>query len=386
MSPAEPEGAPQLRGLRRFAVGVLLLAILVAGWGIFTRLQARNALRAAAEDAAVPVVSVVHPQRSDSADALVLPGNVQAYTDAPIYARTNGYLKRWYVDIGAHVKAGQLLAEIDTPDVDAQLRQARADLATAVANSNLANVTAERWQRLLTSGTVAKQDVDEKLGDAEAKRAAVDSARENVNRLEEMEGFRRVLAPFDGIITARRTDVGALITSGSGSGTGQELFHLAATTKLRVYIQVPQSYVSYVHVGGHATLTLLDRPQQPYQAAIISTAQSIDTTTRTLLTELSVDNTEGLLPGAYAEIRLPIPATATALRLPSNTLLFRPEGTTVGTVDARSQVALKVVTLGRDFGTEVEILGGLTDQDRVIVNPSDSLANGTTVHVSVPRS
>jgi RND family efflux transporter MFP subunit len=383
---AEVEGASQLRSLRRFAIGVALVAVLIAAWGIFSRLQARNELRTAAEDAAVPVVSVVHPQHSDSGGALLLPGNVQAFTDAPIYARTNGYLKRWYVDIGAHVKAGQLLAEIDTPDVDAQLRQARADLATAVANSNLANVTAERWQRLLTSGTVAKQDVDEKLGDAEAKRAAVDSARENEHRLEEMEGFRRVLAPFDGIITARHTDVGALITSGSGTGTGQELFHLAAASKLRVYVQVPQSYVPYVHVGGHAELTLLDRPQQKYQATVTSTAQAIDTATRTLLTELSVDSAEGLLPGAYGEVRLPIPATAAALRLPSNTLLFRPEGTTVGTVNAQNQVALKVVTLGRDFGAQIEVVSGITEQDRVILNPSDSLANGTEVRVSAPRS
>jgi RND family efflux transporter MFP subunit len=384
MSAPDTEGASQLRSLRRFALGVLLIAVVVAGWGIFSRLQARDALRTAAAEAAVPVVAVVHPQRNDRGDALVLPGNVQAYSDAPIYARTNGYLKRWYVDIGAHVKAGQLLAEIDTPDVDAQLRQARADLATAQANSNLANVTAERWQKLLASGTVAKQDVDEKIGDAEAKRAAVDSARENVARLDEMEGFRRVVAPFDGVITARHTDIGALISNGTGTGTGQELFHLVDTERLRIYVQVPQTYVPYVHVGSQAELSPLAQPQLKYAATVTSTARAIDTTTRTLLTELSVSRAEGLLPGAYAEIRLPIPASAAALQLPSSTLLFRPEGTVVATVAANNHVVLKVVQLGRDLGAQVEILAGLAEADRVVLNPSDSLAADTVVRVSAP--
>jgi RND family efflux transporter MFP subunit len=381
MSTPQMEGAPQLRRLRRFALGVLLVALVVAAWGIFSRLHARTALRVAAEDAAIPIVGVVHAQRSGGDEVLTLPGNVQAFTDAPIYARTNGYLKRWYADIGTAVKAGALLAEIDTPDVDAQLRQARADLATSQAASNLANVTAERWQRLLSTGTVAKQDVDEKMSDAEAKRAAVDSARENVRRLEEMEGFKRVVAPFDGIVTARKTDVGALITSGSGSGTGQELFHLAATRKLRVYIQVPQSYVPFVHVGGSAELRLEDRAQR-YAAVVTGTARSIDAASRTLLTELSVENAEGLLPGTYTEVLLPVPASAAALRVPANTLIFGTDGSVVATVDAQGRVLIKPVRLGRDLGTQVEIIDGIDEQDRIIVNPSDSLATGMRVRLA----
>jgi len=376
MSTEVRDGPTQLRRLRRFALGALVVAAVVAGWGVFTRLQARAALQRAADENAVPVVEVVQPQRSAQADALTLPASVQAYSDAAIYARTNGYLRKWYVDIGASVKAGQLLADIDTPDVDAQLRQARADLATATAASRLATTTAERWQRLLASGTVARQDVDEKSAEAEARRTAADSARENVHRLEELESFKRVVAPFDGTVTARRTDVGQLITSGGG----QELFHVAATHRLRVYVQVPQQYVDIVRPGMATELRPLDQPQS-IPAIVRNTSRSLDSSTRSLLVELSVDPGSGLLPGAYVEVRFPVPASHAALHLPANVLLVRDQGTAVATVDAQGIVTIRDVRLGRDLGSQLEIVDGVSEQDRVVLNPLDSLTTGTKVRI-----
>ena len=361
---------PQLQRLKRFALYVLVTAIVLAAWGIYSRLQARAALTGEARAAAVPFVDVVLPVKSNLANELVLPGNVQAFTDAPIYARTNGYLKRWYADIGKHVKAGELLAEIETPEVDAQYRQAQADYATVLANNHLAQTTAERYQKLRKTGLVAQQDVDNAQGDADAKKAQLESARQNLQRLAQMVAFNRITAPFDGVITARRTDVGALVTAGSSAG--QELFHLTSTRRLRIYIQVPEAYSGLIHPGLGAQLSVDEQPGRLFAAKIISTARSIDSNTRTLLTELEADNDKDeLLPGAFAQVHLPLPPGLASWRLPSDTLLFRADGLHVATVDAHSHVQLKVVKLGRDFGAQIEILNGIGAQDRVILSPPD---------------
>jgi RND family efflux transporter MFP subunit len=378
--PADSPQHPQLNRLKRFALLVLVLAILVAAWGIYSRLHARAGLAESAREAAIPVVDVVSPRRANLANRLVLPGSVQAFTDSPIYARTSGYLKRWYTDIGAHVKQGELLAEIETPDIDAQYHQAQADYATAQANNRLAQITAERYQKLRKSGLVAQQDVDNAQGDADAKKAQLDSARQNVQRYEELESFNRIVAPFDGVVTARNTDVGALVNA--GASTGQELFHMTATRRLRVYVQVPQAYAVLMQPGLHAELIFPERPDRRFPAQVVSTARSIDNNTRTLLTELSADNEKGeMLPGSFAQVQLPLPPGLESWRLPSNTLLYRGDGLHVATVDPYNRTQLNVVQVGRDFGTEIEILSGVNAQDRVIVNPPDSLYPGVLVKV-----
>ena len=375
------EHLAQTRRLKRLALYLLIAAIAVAGWGIFTRLQARSALLHSTEAAAVTTVIVVKPHHSDSANELVLPGDVQAYTDAPIYARTSGYLKRWYADIGKQVKAGQVLADIETPEVDAQYRQAKADVATADANFRLAQTTARRYQDLRKTGLVAAQDVDNAQGDADAKTAQLESARQNLQRLEQLEGFNRVTAPFDGVVTARRIDVGALVAQGNTSG--QELFHMTSTSRLRVYVQVPQAYVSLIQPGLVAELSFPEHPDRVFNAKVVSTARAIDANTRTLLTELDADNSKSeLLAGSFAQVHLPLPVGLTSWRLPSNTLLFRADGLHVATVDADDRVQLKAVRVGRDFGSEIEIVSGVGADDRVIINPADSLLSGTPVRIS----
>jgi RND family efflux transporter MFP subunit len=368
------------RRLVRVALYVLVAAIVLGAWGVLSRLHARTALEQNTKAAEVATVDVVTATRSEAGDELVLPGNVQPYTDAPIYARTNGYLKRWYADIGKPVKVGELLAEIETPEVDAQFRQAKADLATAEANNHLAQTTAARYQELRKSGLVAAQDVDNAQGDADAKKAQLESSQQNLQRLEQLEGFNRIVAPFDGVVTARRIDVGALVSQGNSSG--QELFHMTATRRLRVYVQVPQAYAALIHPGTSAQLSVTERPGQRFPATVVSTSGSIDATTRTLLTELAADNLKGeLLSGDFAQVHLPLPAGMKSLRLPANTLLFRADGLHVATVDAQSRVQLNTVHIGRDFGSEVEILSGVGSGDRVIINPADSLLAGTPVRV-----
>jgi len=386
-SASDPHPLPAniVHKLKVFGTTTALVIICVMAWGIYSRTQAQSSLKAQAQQNAAMAVTVATPTASSDHLDLVLPGNVQAYSEAPIYARTSGYLKRWYVDIGKSVKANQLLAEVDTPEVDAQLRQAKADLATAEANYNLSQTTATRWQSLLTSGVVAKQDVDNKVGDAQAKQAEVESARANLSRLEQLESFKRIVAPFDGVITARGTDVGALINSGSANG--QELFHIAAINKLRVYVQVPQRYAANVQPGMTAQLHFADRPGKVYAATVANTAKAIDAANRTLLVELSVENSHHeLLPGAYAEVHLAPQAKVETLEVPSNALLFRSEGMLVATVSADNQVVMKKVQLGRDFGKRVEVLAGIQPSDRIILNPSDSLFDGAKVRVVTDKS
>jgi RND family efflux transporter MFP subunit len=318
----------------------------------------------------------------DVSQELVLPGNMQAFVDTPIYARTNGYLKRWTADIGSHVKTGQLLAEIDTPEVDDQLHQARADLATAEANYKLAEKTASRWQALLKTESVSQQEADQTQGDMEAKKAALESARFNVSRLEKLQAFKRIYAPYDGVITARNTDVGALIDAGSGGGPGKELFHIASTQKLRVYINVPQFYSRDAAPGVEAALTLTEFPGRIFKGTLVRTTQAIDAASRTMLAEVAVDNPTGeLLPGAYAQVHLKLHSSNTAFIVPVNTLIFRSDGMQVAVVQPDQRVALKKILVGRDFGTEVEVVSGLEKEDVVVLNPADSLASGAQVRV-----
>jgi RND family efflux transporter MFP subunit len=374
-------GQPRSKRGGLWAIVALLIVAAIVVAGIVPRRRARAALRTETNDLAVPTVSVIHPKLGSPLSEITLPGNIQAFTDSPIYARTNGYLKKWYVDIGARVTAGQLLADIETPEVDQQLDQARADLNTAQANYNLSEITSVRYQDLLKTDSVSKQDVDNANGDFAAKRAMVASAQYNVKRLEELQSFEKIYAPFDGVITARNTDVGHLINSGAG-GPATELFHIAAIRTMRVYINLPQQYSQAAKPGITADLTLQEFPGRRFQGKLVRTADAIDVASRTLLVEVDVDNPLGeVLPGAYTEVHLKIPSGAPALILPVSSLIFRSDGLQVGIVQGGNHAALTKITLGRDMGSEVEIVSGLTADDSVITNPPDSLITGETVRV-----
>jgi RND family efflux transporter MFP subunit len=314
---------------------------------------------------------------------LILPGNVQANYEAPIYARTSGYLKSWRVDIGTPVKAGQLLAEIESPEVDSQLHQAEADLETAEANRKIADLTAERWRNLRATDSVSKQEADEKIASAASSDAQMEAARANVRRLRELSGFEKVIAPFDGVVTARNTDIGRLIAA--GENTGPALFRVADMHRLRLYVSVPQTYAAAMKAGLKADLLFPDRPGKTYVATLDSTASAIDASTRTLLAQLVIDNKNGeLLPGAYAEVHFKLPpgAGGVSYKLPANVLLFRSDGLNVGTVDAKDHVVLKSVEVGQDYGSDIQIVHGLDANDNVILSPPDSLTNGVTVHLA----
>src|SRR5882672_3448736 len=374
---------------RRSRWWILLLAVVTAAVivvaGILPRIQARTALRRETAELAVPSVVVVQPKRSAPAQEIVLPANVQAFADAPIYARTNGYLRRWYVDIGTRVKEGQLLAEIDTPEVNQQMRQARADLGTAQANLNLSKITADRYQGLLKTDSVSKQESDNAAGDYAAKQATLQSEQANVKRLEELQSFQRIYAPFSGVITARNTDIGALINSGSGGGVRTELFHIVQPDKLRVYVSVPQVYSQAAKPGLSADLVLSEFPGRVFHGTLVRTAEAIDQSTRTLLVEIRVDNPTGtLFSGAYAEVHLKLPTATSAFILPVNTLLFRSEGLRVAAVTDGKHAELKAITLGHDFGSEVEVVAGLTGDESIVVNPPDSLVSGEEVRIAQP--
>jgi RND family efflux transporter MFP subunit len=368
--------------LRYISVGIVLIAIVA--WGIISRVEASSSLRHRTDKQSIPTVAVMQVPEGPSEEDVVLPGNAQAWHEAPIYARTNGYLKTWTTDIGAHVKTGDELAEIETPEVDAQLHQAQADLATAQANNKLAQSTAIRWQALLKTNSVAKQEADEKTADALAKEALVASAQANLDRLQQLEDFKRVIAPFDGTITARNTDYGALINAGSG-GVGQELFHIADVSKLRVYVQVPESYTQAITPDMKADLYFPQYPGRPFPAVLGHTADALDPVTRTLLIELEVDNDKGeLMPGGYVETHMKLPSNSGHVHIPVNTLLFRGQGMQAATIDGSGKAQLVSVTIGRDYGKEVEILTGLTPGETIIVNPPDSLLSGQPVNVVTP--
>jgi RND family efflux transporter MFP subunit len=371
--------------IRRNLLIAVVLVLLLAAWGVYSRIATRNKLGKEAAASAIPTVTVTNPSHGAPSEELVLPGNVQALFEAPIYARTSGYLKRWTVDIGAHVKAGELMAEIEAPEVDQQLNQAQADLATAQANESLAGVTNERWKGLLSTDSVSRQDADNKAGDYAAKKALTASSQANLRRLQELESFKRVVAPFDGVVTVRNTDIGALINAGSGGAAGSELFHVADTRKLRVYVQVPQPYTASMKVGLGADVVFVDRPDSKFHAEVARTADAIDPTARTLLTQLSLDNSEGkLYPGAFADVHFKIPTRTDTVRLPANALLFKSAGMQAAVVGADNHVHLHDVAMGRDFGTDVEVLSGVTADDHVVLNPPDSLTDGQEVHVAAP--
>ena len=376
-----PVHDPQARRYGYLLAGV---AVVLAIWGIVSRLSARNALEHQAAEASLVTVLTAQPKRGPGADSLVLPGNVQAFYEAPIYARTNGYLKTWYTDIGTPVKKGQLLAEIDTPEVDQQLRQAQADLATAEANYQLARTTNERWKGLLATESVSQQDADQRAGDAAAKLAARQSANANLARLQETESFKRVLAPFDGVVTQRNTDVGALINAGQNSGS--PLFRVADTHRLRIYVSVPQPYAGSIHRGQTAGWVFADRPGKRYTATVENTANALEATSRTLQVELQIDNGKGeLLPGSYGEVYFNVAGDDNTLRIPVNAVLFRTQGLQVATLDHDHRVHLKTITQGRDFGTEIEVLSGVDPGDVLVLNPPDSLTDGMQVRIAAPQ-
>jgi RND family efflux transporter MFP subunit len=361
--------------------GLLLLGILLglAFWGIGTRAKALAVVSRETREAAVPTVAIIAPERGAPRQEITLPGTLEAFTDAPIYARTNGYLRKRYVDIGAHVHAGQVLADIDTPEVDQQLEQARADLATAEANERLAQSTAERYRDLIKTDSVSKQDLDNANGSLEAKSTAVNSSKANVRRLEQLHAFGKITAPFEGVITARNIDVGALIDSGSNA---KELFHEAAVNRLRLFVNVPEIYSRAAVAGMTADLTLSEFPGRTFAGTLARTAQAIDVASRTLLTEIDVENAKGeLLPGSYAEVRLQVSTDKASFKLPVNAVMFRTEGVRVALLDANDRVTLHPITLGRDYGNAVEVVAGLTGSERIIVNPPDSIENGQTVRV-----
>ena len=372
---------------RRGAVALVVLAVAAAllGLGIYSGVRARSAadatLRRVTDEDAVPTVSVVSPTPGGPTREIKLPGTTQAFTDAPIFARTSGYLKRWHFDIGAHVKEGQLLAEIASPEVDQQLAQARADLETTQANLRQAQITADRWQALLQSGAVSKQETDQAINSLRATKATAESNAANVRRLEQLQGFEKIYAPFDGVVTARNTDIGALIDAGSTT-SGRELFHMAAIHRLRVFVAVPEVYSRAARTGASAALTLDEFPGRTFHGTLVRNANAIDLASRTLLVEVDVDNPLGeLLPGAYVFVHLQLPREIPSVTVPANTLLFRAEGLQVGVVrDGRAQ--LVPVTVGHDYGATVEILTGIQPTDQIIVSPSDSLISGTRVRIA----
>lgn len=387
VSPGEhaPKATPT-----HWVVIAVLVVVFVLGAVIYSGIHARAAaegdLARRTEQAAIPTVSVVSPVPNAAGQEIVLPGNASAFNDTPIYARTNGYLKRWYVDIGTHVKKGQLLAEIETPEIDQQLQQARAELKSAQANAELARTTAARWVNLLKTNSVSKQETDQAVSDQSAKEAAVESSLANVRRLEQLQSFEKVYAPFDGVITARNTDIGALIDAGANT-TPKELFHLAAVNKLRVYVAVPEIYSQAAQNGAKATLTLDEFPNQSFEGTMVRNASAIDLASRTLNVEIDVDNPhEQIKPGAYTFAHLKIPqqvrsSDVQSVTIPANTLLFRSEGLRVGVVH-NGHVELVPIHIGRDYGSTVEVLAGLRTTDEVVVSPSDSLVSGAAVQVS----
>ncbi|HXM30505.1 MAG TPA: efflux RND transporter periplasmic adaptor subunit [Chthoniobacterales bacterium] len=368
--------------------GTIVLAVIAcAGFAIFiysgirSRTEAEQRLAQNVRSSLVPLVTVIHPKGGAAAQEIELPGNTQAFTEAPIYARTSGYLKQWYLDIGAHAKRGQLLAEIETPELDQQLQQAESELKTAQANLQLAQITATRWLFLLKTNVISKQETDQAVSDLNAKRATADSAEANVRRLQRLQEFEHIYAPFDGIITARNTDVGALIQNGDNT-VPQQLFHLAAVDKLRVYISVPEVYATAAKSDEIVPLTLDAFPGETFTGTLARDSGSIDLTSRTLKVEVDVDNPTGrLLPGAYAFVHLKVPAPPGAVTVPTNTLLFRSEGLRVAVV-RNGRANLVPVTIGHDYGSTVEVMSSLTADDAVIIDPSDSILDGSPVQVA----
>lgn len=374
------EALPSPRKLGRLALVVSVIAIGVVVAGISIRAHKSSEVKQWTDERSVPTVRLVRPATDAAPGGLLLPGSLQAYYEAPIFARVSGYLKHWSVDIGAVVKKGQLLAEIDTPELDEQLEQAKADLTSARSNEKLAEITAKRWQNLRLTDSVSQQETDQKIGDLAARTAAVAAAQANVNRILALQSFRKIVAPFDGILTERKTDIGALINAGSGSGV--ELFRVSDVRKLRVYSNVPQIYAAKIKPGMTASLTVPERPGETFVAVLKRTSGAIKSASGTLLAEMEVDNADGkLTPGGYAEIRFELAVDKSVRRVPASSLVLRKGGVQLVTLGKDGSVVLKKVQVGLDFGTEVEILSGLEPDDKVIDSPPDSIESGDLVRV-----
>jgi RND family efflux transporter MFP subunit len=371
--------------LRRIGLIVLIVAVLAVIWGIFSRHRSDSQLATWTQDQAIPTVDVVQPKPTGASGALVLPGNVQALNSAPIYARTSGYVSKWLVDIGAPVKAGQLLAVIDAPEVEQQLQAAQADLQTAKANENLSSTTATRWAALLKQDAVSMQESDEKTGDLAAKRAVTNAANANVGRLRALIGFTRIEAPFAGVVTSRSTQIGQLVTAGSAAA--QPLFTVSDVSRMRIYVRVPQAYSAEVRPGLHATLSLPEYPDRKFDAVLTRTADAVDQQSGTVLVELQAANGDGALkPGAYAQVTFPLSGASGSVEVPASAILYRSDGTLAAVVDGTGHVRLHPIKIGRDSGDTLEITAGLAATDKLIDNPPDSIANGDPVHIAQPAT
>jgi RND family efflux transporter MFP subunit len=381
----EAKSLPKPRRKWLLLLGLTVLILVFGGilaLGIIDRMRASATLTKETDNLAVPVVSVVMPQRSAPSQEIVLPGNVQSYFSSSIFSRTNGYLKAWYFDIGAHVAKGQLMAEVETPELDQQLQQSRSNLATAEANLKLAEITRNRYQELLKSNAVSQQDVDNAVGTFNANQAIVEANQANVKQLETLQSFEKIYAPFDGIVTARNTDVGDLINSGSNINVKTDLFHIAQPGVLRVYVNVPEEDSRVAKPGLAATLSLAEFPGRVFPGKLVRTSDAIDLTTRTLTTEVDVDNPTGqLLTGSYAEVHFKVPGQVSTFTVPVETLLFRAEGLRVAVVKD-GKVQLVTVAPGHDFGNVIEIVSGLKGDESVIVSPPDSIVSGQQVQIA----
>ena len=365
----------------RAAAVVLLVLVIAGGFSVARRFTEKRALAVETEKLAIPAVSVTKPGTEPAQDELVLPAQLQAYVESPIYARTNGYLLHWYKDIGARVKKGEILAEIDTPEIDQELSQAKATREQIQAQLDMAKISADRWTNLRKTDSVSQQEADQQTNAYTQARANLAAANANVRRLEEMESFKRVYAPFDGVITRRSTDIGALINAGS-NGQAKELFDLAQFDPLRVYVSVPQADAAAIRSGMPAYIDLREYPGQKFTGRVVRSADAIDMSTRTMLTEVDVPNHDGhLMPGAYAQVHFQVPIQTVRISVPVNALLFRPEGPRVAVVGTDQKIHLAAVIIGRDFGNKIEILGGLKPSDQVVINPADSLEEGESVQV-----
>ncbi|HLW53368.1 MAG TPA: efflux RND transporter periplasmic adaptor subunit [Candidatus Angelobacter sp.] len=375
----QPGAASRSSNATRAAAVALLVLLLAGGFSVARRFSEKKSLAKETEKLAVPVVSVIKPGTEPAQDELVLPAQLQAYVESPIYARTNGYLMHWYKDIGAHVKKGEILADIDAPEVDQELRQAKAARDQIQAQMDLAKISADRWTNLRRTDSVSQQEADQQTSAYTQSRANLAAADANVRRLEELEAFKRVYAPFSGVITRRNIDIGALINAGS-AGQTKELFDLAQFDPLRVYVSVPQADATSIKAGMPAYIELREYPGQKFTGKVARSADAIDMSTRTMLTEVDVPNRDGrLLPGAYAQVHFAVPVATVRISVPVNALLFRPEGARVATVGSDQKIHLAAVIIGRDFGNKIEILGGLKPTDDIVVNPADSLEEGESV-------
>ena len=377
-----PDLPPAPASRAKIMVGAVLLVLITAGAvTLLSKKAESDALAKETDEAAIPTVAVVQPAKGSGSEELVLPGNLQAFIESPIFARTSGYLVKWYKDIGSHVQKGELLATLDTPEVDQELSQARASREQTKAALGMAKISADRWENLRKTDSVSQQETDVYTNGYEQAKANLSAADANVKRLEDLESFKNVYAPFTGVITRRNVDPGALINA--GSATGAQMFNIAKVDPLRVFVSVPQAYAPLMKAGMKATLTMQEFPGQKFTATVARTAEAIDTGTRTLLTEVDVPNKDGkLLPGSFGEVHFATGNSVPSITIPTNAMLFRAEGAQAAVVGADGKVQLRSIVIGRDYGATIEVLGGIEPTDQVIINPSDSLESGQQVKIA----